>query len=235
MSSLKSIYELVKGNYKFVIPSYQRGYRWTERETEDLLEDILDFKQQPSQEGFYCLQPLVVKKDEEKSQREGMNIYRVIDGQQRLTTILLILKALEKILKEEYEIEKFYEIDYEIRRGSKDFLSSIEDQDESKAKQNLDYWHMYNAYKTIKEWIKRKTEERAITGRQLAEILLGFTPKKDIKFIWYEVPEEEEIQIFTRLNIGKIPLTNSELIKALFLLPLENEDEKTLLISEYAG
>ena len=112
MSSLKSIYELVKGNYKFVIPSYQRGYRWTERETEDLLEDILDFKQQPSQEGFYCLQPLVVKKDEEKSQREGMNIYRVIDGQQRLTTILLILKALEKILKEEYEIEKFYEIDY---------------------------------------------------------------------------------------------------------------------------
>ncbi len=235
MGSLKSIYELVTGNYKFVIPSYQRGYRWTERETQDLLEDVLDFMRKPQleekTESFYCLQPLVVKRDESKSKEEGKNVYRVIDGQQRLTTILLILKALENIIKEEYQIVGFYEIDYEIRPESKEFLVKINHESEDEAKKNIDYWHMYKAYEAVKNWIREKTRNRVI--KQLAELLLGRTQKKDVKFIWYEVSEEDEIQLFTRLNIGKIPLTNSELIKALFLLSLENEDEKALLISEW--
>ena len=92
----KPIAELLGLN--FFIPSYQRGYRWTERQVEDLLDDINAFTPVPiekyNSKTWYCLQPIVVKEcDEEtkaKNKLEGI-WYEVIDGQQRLTTIFLQL------------------------------------------------------------------------------------------------------------------------------------------------
>lgn len=106
-NSLKSIFEL-KG-YEFNIPSYQRGYRWSKMEVETLLVDLLDFQEQNTK-SFYCLQPVVVNKTGD--------IYNVIDGQQRLTTIFLIIKYLQN--------ENFFSLSYETRKGSKDFLSNIQ-------------------------------------------------------------------------------------------------------------
>ena len=82
----KTIAEL-KG-YKFEIPSYQRGYRWTQTEVKALLDDIDEFNTE-NETKKYCIQPLIVKKIEN-------NKYEVVDGQQRLTTIYLCLKALSK-------------------------------------------------------------------------------------------------------------------------------------------
>ena len=46
----------------FYIPNYQRGYRWTTQQVEDLLNDIYDFVNKSHQgDDFYCVQPLVVK------------------------------------------------------------------------------------------------------------------------------------------------------------------------------
>ena len=81
-NQLQSIKELQ--NYKFLIPSYQRGYRWKDREITALLEDIWDFANATQEGNFYCLQPIVIKQNGKK--------YNVIDGQQRLTTIFLIFK-----------------------------------------------------------------------------------------------------------------------------------------------
>ena len=69
--------EKIVGNItgKFVIESYQRGYRWSKDEIEHLLEDI---DEMPDGQN-YCLQPVVVKN------RDG--VYELIDGQQRLTTL----------------------------------------------------------------------------------------------------------------------------------------------------
>lgn len=79
---LLSINEIIKE--KFLIPSYQRGYRWEKRQVTELLDDIWEFSQQErKKDEFYCLQPIVVKKNGDK--------WEVIDGQQRLTTIYIIL------------------------------------------------------------------------------------------------------------------------------------------------
>ena len=94
---LKSLYELL--GMKFFIPNYQRGYRWTEQQVKDLLNDIWEFSKKKKQEyEFYCLQPLVVKlmnaEDKQKCQLNAdEKWYEVIDGQQRLTTIFLILSS----------------------------------------------------------------------------------------------------------------------------------------------
>ena len=80
-------------NYCFNIPEYQRGYRWEKKQVEDLLNDIKDFIDKRSanlvkENEFYCLQPVVVYKTSDYN-------YDVIDGQQRLTTLYLILQALK--------------------------------------------------------------------------------------------------------------------------------------------
>ena len=80
---LRSIRDLINAKEKFYIPSYQRGYRWTEQQVLDLLNDILEFRNKNS--GFYCLQPVVVKK-------LSNGYWELLDGQQRLTTLFIILK-----------------------------------------------------------------------------------------------------------------------------------------------
>lgn len=84
---LKTINELQKAH--FFVDSYQRGYKWKEQQVTELLDDIDEFE--PKQESdFYCLQPVVVKR-----KTEGTQYYwELIDGQQRMTTIFIILTYL---------------------------------------------------------------------------------------------------------------------------------------------
>ena len=89
--SLKPIHELLTDEHgnptQFWIPAYQRGYRWKPLQVTQLLDDIREFSQRrnPQPEEFYCLQPLVIK-------ATAHGPFEVVDGQQRLTTLLLILR-----------------------------------------------------------------------------------------------------------------------------------------------
>ena len=190
--SLKNISELKNNN--FLIPTYQRGYRWTEQQVIDLLNDINEFMERnPEENEIYCLQPLVVKD-------RGGSSWEVIDGQQRLTTIKILLACLKE--------QTSYSIEYETRNWSKNFLNDICNKNEDDAN-NIDFYHMWQAKETIDTWFDNKN----IDHPRFLEVL----PQK-VKFIWYESPENiNPISVFTRLNIGKIPLTDAELIKALFL------------------
>lgn len=205
---LKSIGELL--NEKFNIPSYQRGYRWTVRQIEDLLNDILEF-QQSKNDGFYCLQPIVVKKN-----RKNIDSWHVIDGQQRLTSIKIILMFLNSRFTEEFR-KSIYSLSYESRKKSEEYLNHIIDDSKD---DNIDYFHMHQAYITVKKWFGDKQN----IVNEIESILLNST-----KVIWYEVADnqEDEINIFTRINMGKIPLTNAELIKALLLKKHKHFDEKS--------
>ena len=84
---LKPINDLL--GEQFCIPAYQRGYRWTPQQVTDLLDDLDAFLSRNTKEDgeFYCLQPVVVM-----ARRDGS--WELIDGQQRLTTLYLIMAAL---------------------------------------------------------------------------------------------------------------------------------------------
>lgn len=198
---------------EFYIPSYQRGYRWERQQVETLLNDIMENGDRP-----YCLQPVVVRKI-----NDGR--YELIDGQQRLTTIYILLKYLKNEYKPKLKVN--YTLSYETREDSASFLDNM---DETKANDNIDFYFMYEAYQTIDQWFKKLEAE----GKdQSAADLFGlyFFPKVgnssggNVRFIWYEVKNVEDkdaISLFTRLNIGRIPLTNAELVKALFLCRKED-------------
>ncbi len=148
--SLRDIVGLKDKN--FIIPSYQRGYRWGEREVQALLQDIWDFAQMQNQSDFYCLQPVVVKNNKEK--------YRIIDGQQRLTTIFLIIKLLEN--------KNFFNISYETRPNSTNFLQNIQDKTQKEV-ENIDFYHFHKAYEVIQVFFDNKD----INQNKFLEVLLN--------------------------------------------------------------
>lgn len=195
---LKSISELK--DMTFHIPSYQRGYRWGKREIKALLEDICDFSQIQNQQEFYCLQPVVVQKDNTQ--------YNVIDGQQRLTTIFLIIKFIQN--------KDFFTIKYQTRLNSAEFLKNIQNKNKGDAK-NIDFHHFVEAYSVIKDFFQ---------NRNLQEFLDTLLDK--CKVLWYEIKDEKEEDVFVQLNIGKIPLTQAENIKALFLSKNDELDSRVL-------
>jgi len=153
--------------FKFFIPSYQRGYRWTERQVEDLLEDINAFTPTPiektGEKTWYCLQPVVVKKCDEKV-KEKHNLqdtwHEVIDGQQRLTTLFLIIHYAKEMWRSEQKISEF-PIRYATRdssfdatrKNSFDFLKQQKiDKITDEAiinYENIDFHHITRAYNKI--------------------------------------------------------------------------------------
>ena len=199
---LKTLNEL--SQYSFYIPAYQRGYRWTEQEVKDLLNDITEFMPREivgsDDRTWYCLQPVVVKQRKE-------NEYEVIDGQQRLTTAYLILHYLNQDFVEKKR-DKLFNLDYETRPDSKIFIQHPEVDSSS----CIDFYYMHQAYSTIEKWFEASEQQTSFDKNDFRSKIKFHT-----KVIWYETTEENPITVFTRLNIGKISLTNAELIKALFL------------------
>ena len=180
----------IKGT--FYVPSYQRGYRWGADEVLRLLNDVYT-----NGKKNYCLQPVVV--------RNNGDSYELIDGQQRLTTLYLIYRYMKNV--NPFFNEPSFSLEYQTRDNSAEFLRTI---DLSRREENIDFWFIANAYETIQKWFEEDMQIRVL------HVFEYF--KEDVKIIWYEVGENEDaISLFTRLNIGKIPLTSAELVKAMFL------------------
>ena len=182
---------------EFEIEAYQRGYRWSKDEIIHLLEDIDEI---PDGQN-YCLQPIVVKNND--------GIFELIDGQQRLTTLYLIMKYLSLYMDLRYSIEYTTRKSENGNIGSKELLENIDTIDLNSTSSNIDELFIKKAYSYIKEWFNGdKARMNSFSGKL----------QKYVTVIWYEVDDtEDSVGIFTRLNIGKISLTNAELVKALFL------------------
>ena len=201
----------------FFIKDYQRGYRWTKIEIEDLLNDINSIEDDEQ----YCLQPLIIRKIDVNNEKyyKGLNcivdktddmannesktfendciVYELIDGQQRLTTIWLILHCIQELL-EIKDLGPKYDIYYSNCRP-------------------IDNAFIEQTKEIIKKWIINDLKKENVNA-----FLSKLTEKA--YFIWYEFngtnnggevfSAEEE---FRNVNAGKIPLTNAELFKAMLL------------------
>ncbi len=191
----------------YLIPYYQRGYRWDIEHVTALLDDIHNFMN--SDEKKYCLQPIVVVPSNDEL---GLNIWEVIDGQQRLITMNIIFNYLSR---------PRYSIIFEKRGKSTSFLENLSTSTYSD--ENPDFHYMSQAYNIIKSWFENKTKNDVGYIDEFNSTLT-----KKVEIIWYQIEElkyidgsgeveKKKIDIFNRLNIGKIPLTDAELIRALLL------------------
>lgn len=189
---------------EFFVPAYQRGYRWGEHEVTALLQDITD-----AAGNDYYLQPVVVK-------ALGEDRWELVDGQQRLTTLFLLMRAVKEFLP---QVEVKYSMTYETRRGSAEYLSNPT---EEECDTNIDYFHIFAAWQCINAWLKERPNPTT-AAMKLYEAL-----DESVRVIWYEAPDTAAFDsrtLFTRLNVGRIPLTDAELVKALMLTRVERQFE----------
>ena len=192
--SLKAVGDLK--DFHFFIPSYQRGYRWEPEQVEALLNDLHEFEKcHGDNNKFYCLQPLVVVKRPRLKEKE----WEVVDGQQRLTTIFLILKHLDK---------PRFTIHYERHLNPDQDLPGLFRPD------SPDSFFGQKADEAIQTWLHKHPENKLLATLTNCN---GNGPCA--KFIWDEIGSGpgEAIHAFTRLNSGKIRLKDSELIRAAML------------------
>lgn len=182
---------------EFFVARYQRGYRWGPSEVERLLDDL-----NASDGQDYSLQPVVVK-------RRGEDSWELVDGQQRLTTLFLLYRYMKEARLK--NVGPRYTLEYETRPQSKEYLSSLAEEDREK---NIDFFHLYGAHKCIADWFEKHDEHhRQVLADDLFRYLF-----KSVRVIWYEAPPKADaIEVFRRLNIGRIPLTDAELVKAVIL------------------
>lgn len=188
----------------FFVPAYQRGYRWGRHEVDALLSDIYaDGSRSPSDN--YCLQPVVVKR------RAADNAYELIDGQQRLTTLYLIYRYLN--MEVGVEPGHRFSLTYETRPASQEYLRSL---DGERRNDNIDFYHMHEAYERIEEWFTATAARLGTSSKLIAFKVLDYIENL-VFVIWYEPDNIDATTLFIRLNVGRIPLTNAELVKALLL------------------
>ena len=230
---IKPIKSIFKINYN--IPEYQRGYKWGKEQVLKLLEDIdsFDTDENNNEDKFYCLQNItIVKKND---------YYDVIDGQQRLTTLFIVLSYLQKYYRYE-EVQLKNRLKYSIRKYSEDFLYNyifennvnyIEEKDSKyfynenfnslKNFDSQDVFHFALAKYTIIEFFKDKTdEERTKFIKKLLE---------NVILIVNEVKSGNEENIFRNLNSNKVLLAEQDFIRAIFITRCK-EDNKTQKITE---
>lgn len=183
----------------FRVARYQRGYRWGKLEVERLLNDIWESKGEP-----YSLQPVVVKRDNE-------TVWELVDGQQRLTTLYLIFVYMQRAgLK---NVGPQYSISYDTKTQSWDYLQEL---DPALANSNIDFFHLHAAHACIQKWFEQKGPT-PLKRQEVADDVFRYLCKS-VRVIWYEAPKElDSTTLFTRLNVGRIPLTDAELFKALLL------------------
>lgn len=222
---LKNVRDLLGKNY--YIPNYQRGYRWGEDEVTKLLDDIWDFASHRKSQ-FYCLQPLIIL-PQEPSDAEGAVHYEVLDGQQRLTTLNLIVHYINEHFPGNEKYPEMH-LHYQTRPESSKAFSSIcigEDgrvRMEDGLKPSIDFWHIKHAYGHIHNWFIEKAKDACFNDNTFQEVFLD-----KVKVIWYEIDRvEDPIKVFERNNIGKIPLADVELIKAFILKGDKRSDRNHL-------
>lgn len=225
---LQSIEEIKNKECNFFIPDYQRGFRWGREQVRQFIEDI-----NTSSEGeINCIQPLVLKAEDDK--------YIVIDGQQRLTTIYIILLCMG----DDPPYKLSYDLSYNKSNERQSFLEKLNDKYENiidgkleiKDIPDIDCYHMIMAFDEIVRYLHGvvgsarddsndeqvlskaiyDTYKKSVSSDSISKIKKKLN--KYTKFIWYKIKDDEsETKVFTRMNIGKIQLTGTELIRALLL------------------
>lgn len=153
--SSKELFDSYLHGKKYSIPPYQRGYKWDTKDIERLLKDINEFSPNEDLDLFYCLQNITLV--------ECKDSFNVVDGQQRLTTLIVILSYLDeyKLINEKLQ--------YNVRRETEEFLEeyifkpselrNIKNWNQllEVATKDYDYqdiFYLFNAYKTVQSWFK---------------------------------------------------------------------------------
>ena len=212
--SPKELFDSYLYGKKYSIPPYQRGYKWDTKDIERLLKDINEFSPNEDLDIFYCLQNITLVESQDS------RAFNVVDGQQRLTTLTVLLSYLN-----EYELinEK---LQYNVRKETEEFLkeyifkpSELKNIynweqfleiacNEGKDYDYQDVFYLFNAYKTIQTWFETHPNSVSVMKDKILN---------HVKLIVNLPKNIEEQELFENLNGKRVPLDGADLVRALII------------------
>ncbi|MPW37331.1 DUF262 domain-containing protein [Vibrio sp. B1Z05] len=223
-----SVQALFDSKTEYVIPIYQRNYAWGATEIEQLIQDISDAaglitqsdESEPVQATNYYLGSLVVY--QRTNQSNGVNVvYETIDGQQRHTTLSILLAYLkhqEGLDKEKLEVLKI-NLAFDSRPKSSRALDSIYT---NKTNSESEEPNIHAAFKIIKRYFKTKGLDSEDKTQQFLDYLL-----ESVIILRVVVPPETDLNhYFEIMNNRGEQLEKHEVLKAKFMATLESDEER---------
>ncbi len=215
----------------FSIPAYQRNYTWEEENCEKLLQDIVSISQNKKTHFMGSITYILHLIDDEKSLRQ-LREFVIIDGQQRITTLMLLLKAIETKIPNE-EIKK--EIDGLLNlSGQKLRLKPIKSDKEAFDLVMQDRWNEIQDTPHIKEnyrFFTKELERYISKGYRIEEIYGAFLRLK-IVAIGLDPCEDDPQVVFESINATGVQLKGLDLIRN-YLMMGENSDRQKHLYETY--
>ncbi|EMH07596.1 DUF262 domain-containing protein [Helicobacter pylori] len=215
----------------FSIPVYQRNYTWEKENCEKLLQDIVGISQNKKTHFMGSITYILHLIDDEKSLRQ-LQEFVIIDGQQRITTIMLLLKAIETKIQNE-AIKK--EIDNLLNlTGQRLRLKPIKSDKEAfdLVMQNRSHElqggsHIRDNYRFFTKELDKYLEK----GYRIEEIYGAFLRLK-IVAIGLELGEDDPQVVFESINATGVRLEGLDLIRN-YLMMGENPDRQKHLYDTY--
>lgn len=248
IDSAKVVIREVFANFWFSIPAYQRPYVWGKDEITELIDDV-NYASEHNPEGQYFLGSMVLRKTPMETDAVRFEEYEILDGQQRLTTLYLLLASIRDGVNDEklkeacrkmlYQEENTWEnipgrtrIIYKVRDNVDNFVkrfiesecgtqsSDLEEFEKSKI---LSLANMAQGLRTIRECFSdsERFKDEASLGRFVKYLL------NNALFIYVATEDlDDAFRLFTILNDRGIPLSSSDILKARNLGALNNAKEK---------
>ncbi len=215
----------------FSIPVYQRNYTWEEENCEKLLQDIVSISQNKKTHFMGSITYILHLIDDEKSLRQ-LQEFVIIDGQQRVTTIMLLLKAIETKIQNEgikREINNLLNLSGQ-RLRLKPIKSDKEAFDlvmQNRSHELQGVSHIRNNYK----FFTKELEHYISKGYRIEEIYGAFLRLK-IVAIGLELGEDDPQVVFESINATGVQLKGLDLIRN-YLMMGENSDRQKHLYDTY--
>ncbi|WP_267525182.1 DUF262 domain-containing protein [Campylobacter sp. MG1] len=211
----------------FTIPPYQRLYAWKDEQIKALLDDFRNCiehnnkQEDESNEKSHFIGNVVVAKKEEKNE--------LIDGQQRLTTIWLVLRYL---LKKDFKAEDYFDIEMPIREEDIQAIneycgSNNKDLDECFNDANNTNAGFKNAFKFFEAYFSKD-------GKDLKKEFINFI-KKEVKFNLVILSDQVELnKYFVRMNNTGVQLDGTDILKARLLEKIHSDENTQNEVTKYA-
>ncbi|MFA8030130.1 DUF262 domain-containing protein [Helicobacter pylori] len=225
-ADVTTLLKFMKDNQKnqLVIPIYQRLYSWEKEQCKQLWDDIIKIGGDDKMNGHFIGSILYVLDGIKHSD----NTLLIIDGQQRLTTITLLLIALRDYLSDEVKRKKMES--YLINSGNdgdkkfrlilsesdKDTLLSLIDKDRRKPSEPS--LKIVENFKLFEEWIRKNTDKLETIFKGLEKLMI----------VWIALKKEKDDPqlIFESMNSKGIELTQTDLIRNYIIMETEIEKQE---------
>jgi uncharacterized protein with ParB-like and HNH nuclease domain len=205
----------------YVIPLYQRNYAWEEAQVVQLIQDIWDNVTDTKKHNYYIGTLVVHRRND-----EAVPIFETIDGQQRLTTLNILLSVLKREYRMAIEPGHDQRLKFDSRKISSQTLKLLSEEGRRHGKDKVNSL-MEQAYLDMDKKLGQLLKEKKVTISNFTDYLLRY-----VKILQVEVPPKTNLNhYFEIMNNRGEQLEKHEILKATLLSHFKDDTVTTTAIS----